>query len=265
MNAYELLGIGRTASRAELDAAYAARRAAYDPARLAGMGEELIARAETRRAELDAAYWLLRPALAAPPRLTGSAEQRRDRETIAALLVLAALALAMVLLRDVAVPVRTVRADGSDAAALLAKPAPEFDLELLDGGRIRLADLRGKVVLVNLWATWCPACVREAPRLQEVYAAYREQGFVVLGVNTTYQDDRAKVAQFVRERGLTFPIPLDTANVVGPAYGARLLPTSFLIDRSGRIVETQIGEIDAQALGERVAALLKQSSDTRTP
>ena len=142
---------------------------------------------------------------------------------------------------------------------------PEFDLELLDGGRVRLADLRGKVVLVNLWATWCPAYVHEAPRLQEIYAAYRDQGFVVLGVNTTYQDDRAKVAQFVRERGLMFPIPLDTANVVGPAYGARLLLTSFLIERAGRIVERQLGEIDEQSLGERVAALLRAPAATRNP
>lgn len=201
MNAYEVLGVGRTASRAELDAAYVQKRAAYDPARLAGMAEELAVRATARRDKLDAAYRLLRGALASPT----------------ALLLLAALALAMVLLRDVAVPARTVTSAGSDAAALLAKAAPDFALEQLGGGEVRLSKLRGTVVLVNLWATWCPACVREAPRLEEVYAARRERGFVVLGVNTTYQDDRAKVAQFVRDRGLTFPILLDTAGALGPA------------------------------------------------
>ena len=257
--AYEILGVGPDATRAELDSCYAARRAAYDPARVAGLDEEFVRLAAQRRGELAAAYASLRPILAAPPRLEPAAERRRDRETICVLLLFTVIAFGIPLLRNVAVPQRTVAVTGADAAKLTAQAAPDFTLEALDGRQVRLADLKGQVVLINIWATWCPPCVREIPRLERTYARYRDQGFVLLGVNTTYQDDRAKVAAFVREQRMSYPVLLDMDGKVGRSYASSLMPSSFLIDRAGNIVLVRVGEVDEAQLQEQVAALLGDS------
>jgi cytochrome c biogenesis protein CcmG/thiol:disulfide interchange protein DsbE len=132
----------------------------------------------------------------------------------------------------------------------------------VDGSQVTLSDLKGKVVLLNLWATWCPPCVRETPRLVRVYDKYRDQGFVILGINTTYQDDRAKVAQFVRDHNVSYPVLLDMNDEFGQKYGARLLPTSYLVDRTGKIVMTKVGEVDEAQLEEQVQALLDAERGT---
>jgi cytochrome c biogenesis protein CcmG/thiol:disulfide interchange protein DsbE len=258
--AYELLGIGPNATRAELDAAYRAKRAAYDPTRVAALGEEFVQIAGRRRAELVAAYASLRPALTAPPRLEGAAERRRDRETIAVLLIFLLVVLAVLLLRNVAVPQRTTAVTGADAAKLTAQTAPDFTLESLDGRRVSLSDYQGQVVLVNFWATWCPPCVRETPRLVRVYERYRDQGLVVLGINTTYQDDRAKVESFVRDQGIAYPVLLEMEPEVGRSYATALMPSSYLIDQEGKIAFVRVGEVDEAQLDEQVAALLQSKS-----
>jgi cytochrome c biogenesis protein CcmG, thiol:disulfide interchange protein DsbE len=258
MNNYDLLGLTPNATAAELEAAYAAKRAAYDTSRLAGMGQEMLELAQTRLAQLEAAYRSLRPALALPPHLTGDAERRRDRETIVALLVFLGIALMVLLMRNIAVPERSVIAQGAEAAALTSKPAPEFTLEAIDGTQVSLSQYRGQVVLVNFWATWCPPCVREMPSLVRIYEQYKGQGFVILGINTTYQDDRVKAAQFAQDNGMRFPVLLNIDPEVTAGYGSRLMPTSYLIDRNGKIVYTRVGQVDEQNLSERVAALLAE-------
>lgn len=258
MNNYELLELTPSATAAELEAAYAAKRASYDPARLSGMGQEMLDLAQLRLKQLEAAYRSLRPALALPPRLSMEAERRRDRETIAALMVFLGVAMLVLVMRNVAVPERSVIAQGAEAAALTAKPAPDFTLEALDGSQVSLSQYRGQVVLVNFWATWCPPCVREMPSLVRVYDQYKDQGFVILGINTTYQDDRTKAAQFALDNGVRFPVLLETDPEVTAGYGSRLMPTSYLIDRNGKIVYTRVGQVDEQNLSERVAALLAE-------
>ena len=258
---YELLGISADATRADLDAAYRAKHAACDPAQLAEMGEEFVQLAVQRRAEYTIAYQTLRSAVAAPLTLPPASIRRRDRETIVALLVFVAIALVVPLVRGVAVPVSVVSAAGADVAALRAKSAPDFRLEALDGRQVSVSDFKGKVVLANLWATWCPPCVRETPRLVRLAEQYKAQGLVVLGINTTYQDDRAKVAAFVREHKISYPVLLDTKDEFGQAYAARLLPTSYLIDQEGRIVQIKVGEIDEAQLGAQVQALLKSGKE----
>ena len=256
-SAYQLLGVGLDATRDDLKAAYRAKWAAYDPARVATMGPELAQVAAQRRAELTAAYRELAPALAEPPRLAPDVERRRDRQTIWALLILLAIALVMPLVRNVAVPERSVPVTGADTAALAAQAAPDFTLESLDGKRISLSQYRGQVVLVNVWTTWCPACVRETPTLVSVYNKFRAQGFTLLSVNDTSQDDPAKVAAFARNQGITFPIVLDKTSSVGQLYGTRLIPTSYLINQDGKIVYTHVGELDEAQISEQITALLK--------
>ena len=119
--------------------------------------------------------------------------------------------------------------------------APDFSLESLSGDQISLSDMRGKVIVLNLWASWCPPCRAEMPALQRVYQANHERGLEVLAVNMTSQDNIAAVEDFVQEFNLTFPILLDTRGEVGNAYLMRALPTTFFIDQDGVIQRVIVG------------------------
>ena len=136
--------------------------------------------------------------------------------------------------------------------------APDFELKTTTGETLKLSDLRGQAVLVNLWATWCPPCRAEMKSIEKVYSEYKDQGLVVLAVNMTYQDDPTKIAPFVTEQGLTFPILLDETGAMGHAYQLRSLPSSYFIDRAGKINEVVIGGPMAEALlRTRVEEILK--------
>jgi len=136
--------------------------------------------------------------------------------------------------------------------------APDFELQTTEGETINLSDLHGQAVLVNLWATWCPPCRAEMPSIEKVYNEYKDQGFIVLAINMTYQDTFANIAPFIDEYGLTFPILLDETSEVGTAYQLRSLPSSFFIDREGIISEVVIGGPMAEALlRTRVEQILK--------
>lgn len=137
--------------------------------------------------------------------------------------------------------------------------APDFELQTLAGEAVRLSDLRGQAVLVNLWATWCPPCRAEMPAIEAVYREYASQGFVVLGVDAANQDDLSQVEDFIQEYELTFPILLDLDGAVSRSYGLRSFPTSFFIDGDGTIREVVIGGPMAKALLEiRVQGLLEE-------
>lgn len=119
--------------------------------------------------------------------------------------------------------------------------APDFTLDLLGGGEVTLSDLRGLVVIVNLWASWCPPCRAEMPAMQRLYEANRARGLEILAVNTAYQDSRTSAQDFISEYGLTFPIPLDLSGSVARQYQLRALPTTFFIDPEGIIRQVVIG------------------------
>jgi cytochrome c biogenesis protein CcmG/thiol:disulfide interchange protein DsbE len=139
-------------------------------------------------------------------------------------------------------------------------PAPDFTLNVLTGEALSLADLRGQVVIINLWASWCVPCRAEMPTLQEVYVANHSAGLTVLGVNSTYQDNPADAANFVHELGLTFPIALDVDGVVSHRYLLRALPTTFFVDRTGIIRQVIVGgPMSAATLQSEVDALLRES------
>jgi peroxiredoxin len=136
--------------------------------------------------------------------------------------------------------------------------APDFELMTPEGETIRLSDLRGQPVLVNLWATWCPPCRAEMQTLETVYNDYKSQGFSVLAVNMTSQDDSQAVLPFVKERGLTYPILLDDKGEIAKIYQMKSLPSSFFINRDGTINEVVIGGPMAEALlRTRIEELLK--------
>ena len=147
---------------------------------------------------------------------------------------------------------------GTVAAPQQGFLAPEFELTTSTGETIKLSDLRGQAILVNLWATWCPPCRAEMKSIEKVYKEYKDQGLVVLAVNMTYQDDPQIVMPFVTEQGLTFPILLDPTGDMAHAYQLRTLPSSFFIGRDGIIHEVVIGGPMAEALlRTRVEDILK--------
>jgi peroxiredoxin len=137
-------------------------------------------------------------------------------------------------------------------------PAPELTLLDTKGNSHSLADYRGQVVLVNLWATWCPPCKEEMPALQAFYNKYRDQGFVVIAVNDG--DPAADVLQFVKDYRLTFPVWLDpTYYATEQAFRTLNLPSSFVIDRSGNIQLQWVGGVTLKSLEKHVSPLILES------
>jgi peroxiredoxin len=142
---------------------------------------------------------------------------------------------------------------GTSAAGKIPAPqqgflAPDFELQTITGETVKLSDLRGQAVLVNLWATWCPPCRAEMPAIERVYNEYKDEGLVVLAINMTYQDDPSNISPFINEYGLTFPILLDETGDMAHAYQLRSLPSSYFIGRDGIIHEVVIGGPMAEAL-----------------
>lgn len=126
--------------------------------------------------------------------------------------------------------------------------APDFSLQTLQGETIQLSDLRGRAVVINLWASWCPPCKEEMPALQRVHEEYSPIGVTILAVNATNQDDQKAAEQFVQANGLSFPVLLDTDGKVSRLYELRSLPTTFFIDPGGVIQEVVVGGPMAEAL-----------------
>lgn len=113
----------------------------------------------------------------------------------------------------------------------------DFTLSDLQGKQWRLRDLRGKVVLVNFWATWCPPCRKEMPDLQSLYQKYKDQGFVVLSIS---DEEAAKVQPFIAERKITYPILLDPGRKVNDTFMVEGIPKSFVYNREGKLVAQSI-------------------------
>jgi peroxiredoxin len=133
--------------------------------------------------------------------------------------------------------------------------APALSLSDLDGAEHSLADYHGQVVLVNLWATWCPPCKAEMPTLKAYYEDYQANGFMTIAVNDG--DPADAVSAFVQEYGLTFPVWLDpTYEATENAFKTRNLPSSFVIDREGNVRLRWVGEIDRAALEKYVTPLI---------
>lgn len=134
------------------------------------------------------------------------------------------------------------------AAPQAGFPAPDFTLKTAKGETYVLSELKGQAVLVNIWATWCPPCKAEMPAIEKMYNEYKEQGFVVLAVNSTFQDNPLDIAPFTEEYGITFPILLDETSDISRAYQVRSLPSSYFINRQGIITEVIIGGPMSEAL-----------------
>ena len=138
---------------------------------------------------------------------------------------------------------------GALVYALMEKPAaPASTFTTLEGKTLSLDQLRGKIVLVNFWATSCPGCVKEMPDLIQTYNQYKDRGFVIVAVAMSY-DPPNYVANFAKTRQLPFPVALDVNGEHAHAFGdVQVTPTSFLIGKDGRIIEQKLGDVDFNKL-----------------
>lgn len=151
----------------------------------------------------------------------------------------------MKLSRPLLIAVAVLAIAGALAYALMDKPgAPPSTFTTLEGKTLTLDELRGKVVLVNFWATSCPGCVKEMPDMVETYKQYKDRGFEIIAVAMSY-DPPNYVQSFVQARQLPFPVALDVNGEHARAFGnVQLTPTTFIIGKDGRILEQKLGEID---------------------
>ena len=135
-----------------------------------------------------------------------------------------------------------IAACGESPVATVGKPAPDFDTIDLKGDIWSLSKLKGQVVFVNFWATWCPPCREEMPAMQRLYEKLPKDKFKMIAL---YNNDRpAAVKDFVAKLGITMPILDDHKNIIGPRYGLTGLPETYIIDKQGVIREKFIGPAD---------------------
>lgn len=119
-------------------------------------------------------------------------------------------------------------------------PAPDFALQDLRGQTHRLSEFRGRIIFLNVWATWCAPCRMEMPSMEHLYRRLNGKDFVMLAVSED-EDGRAAAQPFVDELGITFPVLLDPQGVVPPRYGVTGYPETFVIDREGHVIHHTIG------------------------
>ncbi|MEE8336727.1 MAG: TlpA disulfide reductase family protein [Dehalococcoidia bacterium] len=136
----------------------------------------------------------------------------------------------------------------------VGQPVPDFAIRDVNGGIVRLSDFRGKVVVLNFWATWCPPCRAEMPDFQEIFEEREAAGdFAILAVDKLVEDTEDAVRKFVEEFGLTFAVGFDGTDEIFERYGVRGLPSTFFIDRDGILRQKTLGPIFGNLLTDGIA------------
>jgi cytochrome c biogenesis protein CcmG/thiol:disulfide interchange protein DsbE len=152
-----------------------------------------------------------------------------------------------------------LRHRGALATSTLAqRPAPSFTLPGLDGRResaVRLSALRGHVVVVNFWASWCTECHTEQAALNRTWEQFRDSGVVVVGID--FEDATGDAREYVAKAGATYPMVVDAKSATALAYGLRGVPETYVIDPRGQIVDRVIGPADYPSLARRITGLLE--------
>lgn len=140
------------------------------------------------------------------------------------------------------------------ATDIRPRPAPDFVLTSFDGQRIQLSDYRGRIVVLNFWATWCPPCRVEAPVLQRASERLDSAGVSILGIDVW--DDQASAIGFLNEMGVTYPNAEDATRLIPVEFGVTGLPETFVIDRSGVLVRRWVGPLTDNDLDSLLAPVL---------
>jgi len=142
--------------------------------------------------------------------------------------------------------------------------APDFTLKDLKGTEVNLKEFRGKVVLLNFWATWCPPCRKEIPSMVEIYKKYKDRGLEIIGVNLD-KLGKSEVEKFSLEHKINFPVLLNPSGNVASLYGVVVLPTTVFLDRNGRIKGRISGAVDwtAEANLSTIETFLESQASSR--
>lgn len=138
------------------------------------------------------------------------------------------------------------------------RKAADFDLKTLEGKSVKLSDYKGKIVIVDFWATWCPPCRKGIPDLVELQKEYKDK-LVVIGISLDQQNTIKDLAPFIKNYGINYPVVLGTQQVVSDYGNIQAIPTSFVIDQSGNIVDTHVGLVPKSTYSEKINKLLKKS------
>ena len=142
------------------------------------------------------------------------------------------------------------------SASAQQQKAPNFSLKSADGKTYQLSQLKGKVVIVNFWATWCGPCRREIPDFIEAYKKYKNQGLEIIGVSVD-EDGWTKVKPFVTENKINYPVVLMDSKIVSDYGNFNAIPTTFVVDKNGNIVDTHTGVMTMSQLESKIQPLLK--------
>ena len=144
------------------------------------------------------------------------------------------------------------------ASPLVGRAAPNFTLPQLDGSPVTLSALRGQIVVINFWASWCTECQVEQTALDRTWRQFQDSGVVVLGVD--FEDTVGDARNYVRTAGVTYPVVEDAGSRTALDYGLRGVPETFVVNRSGRIVNHVIGPINAARLSGEINSMLDASA-----
>jgi cytochrome c biogenesis protein CcmG/thiol:disulfide interchange protein DsbE len=169
-------------------------------------------------------------------------------------------AVVLVVVAAMLISTRTKRHTGGiSQSGFQGKPAPEFVLKDLNGNTVKLSDYRGKAVLLNFWATWCPPCKAEMPWFVDMQKRYAAQGLQIVGVSMD-DDGPEDVAKFAKEIGVNYPIVMGKEEVAQKYGSVEFLPTSFFIDRNGNIIDRVFGIVERKDIEEKVQKALASTA-----
>jgi len=188
----------------------------------------------------------------------GASQQRNWLYSLRAALGLLVIVLLGVLVAQACTPSSQAVGGGGQGDTVgvdVGEMAPDFALTDLEGNPFRLSDLRGKVVFINFWATWCPPCRAEMPEIEAIYQEYKDKGVVVIGVDVLETED--EVRQFVQRGGYSWTFVIDKTGEVAASYGIAAIPTSFFIDREGIIKAVNIGAMTKRAMETKLAEAMR--------
>ena len=172
--------------------------------------------------------------------------QKKSWVTLAFMAILCVVLLVVLIMWPVA-PAKAQSRPTPEQATLVkdGQKAPAFEVEMFDGSVVKLADLKGKVVLLNFWATWCPPCRAELARVEkDIIERFKGQDFVFLPVSRG--EKRETIAAFREKMGYSFPMGLDTDGRVYNEYAVTYIPRNFLIDKEGKVVKASVGYDEAE-------------------
>ena len=148
----------------------------------------------------------------------------------------------------------------ANAGQSTSGPAPDFTLASFDGRKVTLGELRGKVVVINFWASWCLTCRQEAAYLEETWRKYKDQGVVFIGVD--YLDTEREALAYIREYGVTYINGPDIGTRISQDYNIKGVPETYFVDQNGQLRGVHIGPMEYPQLDEKIMELLSQPNNS---